>query len=243
MWRVRSIMRLFLVYFLWVAVYAQRDSLFGYQKSEMLTYILGVSILQALVLGSRSVDVAGEIATGDLANYLVRPLDYFRYWLTRDLADKLLNLIFVIGETAAFILIFKPPLVMPPSVVMGLASLVSCLLAMLLFFYLSFLVSETAFWYVEHNGWPARFLFTVLVEFISGGYFPLNILPAAVFPIFLLLPTTYLLFSPLQIWLGKVDGIQLVQGLVLVLIWIWVLRKLVKKVWHWGLQVYEAYGR
>lgn len=236
-------MRLFLVYFLWSAVYSHSQSLFGYEKASMLTYVLGTSVLQALILSSRSIDVAGEISNGDLSNYLLKPINYFRYWLARDLADKLLNSLFVVAEMALIIWWLRPPLVLPENVGTIFLACLAAGFGLLLYFYLSLLISLTTFWYVEHSGWPARFLFQVLLEFVAGGLFPLNILPVGLFAVIRWLPTSFLLFFPLQIWLGQVGGRTLGLGLVLMLFWIWFLRFLVKWVWRQGLRVYEAYGR
>ncbi len=236
-------MGLLLVYFLWQAVFSHSQSVFGYEKPVMLTYVLGTSVMQALVLSSRSIDVGGQISTGDLSNYLLKPLDYFRYWLARDVADKLLNLAFVIIELGLFIILLKPSLVVPANSGLFLAAIIAAILGMVLYFYLSFLVSMTTFWFVEHNGWPTRFLFQVLIEFVAGALFPLDILPAAVYALTRFLPTSYLLFFPMQIWLGRVNFHDVWFGIGIMLAWILTLQFLVKGVWNRGIRVYEAYGR
>ena len=243
MWRVRSVMRLLLVYFLWLAVFSHSQTIFGYEKPVMLTYVLGTSILQALVLSSRSIDVGGEISSGDLSNYLLKPLNYFRYWFARDTADKLLNVVFVLIELGLFIVILKPALVGPDSWQAFFGAIVAAALSMLLYFYLSFLISMTTFWYAENNGWPARFLFQTVMDFVAGGLFPLDILPASLYAVFRFLPTSYLLFFPVQVWLGRVNLPQIWWGLGLMVFWIWLLRYLTQKVWQRGVKTYEAFGR
>ena len=110
MWRVRSIIRLLAVYFLWLAIFRRNQELFGYNQELILTYVLGTSLVRALTLASRSVDVGGEIASGALSNYLLKPINYFHYWLSRDITDKLLNLSFVLVEVSLIIWLLKPPL-------------------------------------------------------------------------------------------------------------------------------------
>lgn len=243
MWRVRAVIKLLLIYFLWWVVYSQSNDFFGYQKSAMLTYILGVSVIQSLVLSSRSSDVSGEISEGALSNYLLKPFSYFRYWLTRDAADKLLNLVFVVLEIILFIFLFKPPLVISFSFVTIILTLLAVFFAILLYFYLSFLISMTTFWYLEYNGWPARFLFTVMLEFVAGGLFPLDIFPSKIYTVISFLPTTYLLFFPMQILLGRVSESELFTGIAIMIFWVWLLKMLVKKVWQKGIKVYESAGR
>jgi ABC-2 type transport system permease protein len=244
MWRVRSILQLLMLYFLWHAITKNQASLFGYSQAEMLTYIiLGTSVLRTLVFGSRSLDIQSEISTGDLSNYLIKPLNYFSYWLFRDLADKLLNFIFVIAELGLFILIFRPPLFIQTQPFYLTAFFIALILAILMYFFFSLIISLTTFWYPEQNGWPQRFMLNVLIQFISGRIFPLNILPPAVFRTLQFLPTSFFIFTPLQIYLAKLSPLSTLATLGLMLLWILLLRLAAQSIWSQGLKKYAAYGR
>ncbi len=243
MWRVRSVLQLLTIYFLWLAIFKKGGTVFGYDRQLIITYILGTSILRSFVLGSRSIDVATEIANGNLNNYLVKPINYFGNWLTRDLADKALNLIFVIGEVILFIWLLKPTLALQSNPSHVFAFIIASILAMLIHFFLSFLISSVTFWYVEESGWPLRFLSSVIIEFLSGGLFPLDILPQAAFSVFRLLPPAYFLFYPMQIYLGRLTPQALIQVLGMMLFWVVILYKIAQFVWNQGLKVYGAYGR
>jgi len=243
MWRVRVVMRLLTIYFFWLAVFSNSSEILGYDRRLMFTYVLGASVLGNLVMASRSIDVGGEISTGELSNKLLKPLNYFRYWFARDLADKLVNICCAIAEFFLIFLILKPPVVLPSNLNQFFIFLASGILGMLIFFYLSFFISLTTFWYIEHNGWPARFLFTVLTTFVAGLVFPLDIIPAKVFAFLKFLPTTYLLFFPMQAWLGRLSRSFIVQGFVLSIFWIFSLKLLAEFLWRKGIRVYEAHGR
>ena len=108
MWRVRHVIQFLAVYFLWLAIYADNNQLFGYSRAAMLTYVIGTSVLRSFVLSSRSQTVGVEIASGDLNNYLVKPVSYLKNWLARDLSDKLLNLLFMTFELTLVILLLRP---------------------------------------------------------------------------------------------------------------------------------------
>ena len=99
LWRFRNILRFLMTYFLWRGIYTSNQNIFGYSQTQMLTYVFMVLIVQAVVTSSPSSDnIGGEIANGDLSNYLVKPLGYLKYWFTRDLASKSLNLFFAMFE-------------------------------------------------------------------------------------------------------------------------------------------------
>lgn len=244
MWRVRNVMQLVLVYFLWSSVFADPDrEVFGYDREKILTYVFGILVLRAIVLSARVVDMAGEIANGEITNYLLKPVSYFKYWASRDLASKVLNLGFAAVEIIILYFVFRPQIFIQTDLLVLTATLVSIGFAAVLFFCLLFLVNMVSFWLPE-NGWAAQFLFiAIIAEFLSGGVFPLDIFPAVFQKILYSLPFPYLLFFPLQVYLGKIGGLNLIWGLTTGAAWILVLLTLVKTVWARGIKNYSAEGR
>src|SRR5579859_1305440 len=109
-WRIRVVINLLIIYFLWMAILPSGKQLFGYSQSMILTYILGTSLLNAIILASRSGEVGDEINNGDLSNFLLRPINYFYYWFAKDLGDKAMNLIFSVIELSILFFLLKPPL-------------------------------------------------------------------------------------------------------------------------------------
>ena len=244
MWRVRNVLQIFLVFFLWDAVFSQNDRfIFGYDRGKILTYVFGLLIIRAAVLSARAVDVAGEVSRGDLSNYLLKPVDYFKYWLTRDFSSKILNLGFAAVEASLLYLILKPPFFLQTSPVFLFSFLLSLVLAIFIFFVLLFMTSAVPFWMPE-LAWGAQFLVVaIVVEFLSGALFPLDILPQTWLNILYLTPFPYLIFFPLQLYLGKVQGLAIVKGLLIAFGWSAILWFLLGKIWQRGLKVYQAYGR
>src|SRR3989344_5410510 len=54
MWRIRNIIQLLTIYFLWQVILPPGKTLLGYSQSLMLTYILGTSLIDSVVLSSRT---------------------------------------------------------------------------------------------------------------------------------------------------------------------------------------------
>ncbi|MCH7730635.1 ABC-2 family transporter protein [Patescibacteria group bacterium] len=244
MWRVRNVMQFFLVFFLWDTVFSDPNRVvFGYDRNKILTYVFGILLLRALVLSARAVDVAGEISRGDLTNYLLKPINYFRYWFTRDVSSKALNLGFAIIEASVLFLLLRPPFFIQTNFPILFGFLLSVILAILLFFSILFLVNMIAFW-APSMGWSAQFLVIVIVvEFLSGAIFPIDILPNAIQGILSYLPFPYLLYFPLQIYLGKLTGAAIVKSILIAGAWSAVLLFSVNSVWKAGLKHYAAEGR
>lgn len=242
LWRFRAITQILVLYFLWQAALPSGVTVFGYDQTKILTYILGTSIIRSFVLASRSADAAGQIASGDLVNFLLKPINYLYYWLAKDIADKIINLFFSVFEITLIIVLLKPPLLLQANGVFLLLTLLAVVLGMILYFYLSFLLSLIAFWTPE-NPWPPRFLFTVILEFFAGGLFPLDILPKTLFRALEFLPFPYLLFFPLNVYLGKLAIGEILIGFVIAVFWIIILSQIVRRAFLAGLKNYSAWGR
>ena len=84
--------QIFVTFFLWSTIFSDPGRVvFGYDRAKIITYVFGVMMVKAFVLSSKVSDVSGDVARGDLSNYLVKPLNYFKYWFTRDISAKSLN--------------------------------------------------------------------------------------------------------------------------------------------------------
>lgn len=244
MWRVRNVLQIFIAFFLWDTIFSDPDRvIFGYDRARILTYVFGLILVRAFVLSARAVDVAGEISRGELSNYLVKPVNYFKYWLTRDLSSKALNLSFAFVEAAVLYLLLKPPFFIQTNLLYVLGFLACVIVAMFIYFVLLFITSSVPFWAPE-AAWGAHFLVTVIiVEFLSGALFPLDVLPSQIQTFLSYTPFPYLIFFPLQVYLGQVEVAELVKGLIIGFSWAVLLWFVMNFIWKKGLRVYQAYGK
>lgn len=244
LWRVRNVFQILLTYFLWSTVFASPTTqIFGYDRAKILTYVFGIMIVRALVLSARAMDVSSDVAQGDLSNYLLKPMSYFKYWMTRDISSKALNLIFATIEFAALFIILRPPFFFQGNIVTLFVFFISIILAILIYFFLLFLISSIPFWAPE-IGWGSHFLVTVvIIEALSGSLFPINILPIGLQSIVMATPFPYLIYFPVEVYLGNITGVALVGGLMVAAAWTGVLWLSLNFVWQKGLKVYQAIGR
>ena len=243
MWQVRSLLSFLTIYFFWFAVFTQYSQIGDYNRQEMLAYVLVVAFLRHLVLWTDSFHACVEIANGDLNNYLIKPINYFGNWLARDWSNKVLNIIFLSVELAIIIFILRIPLIFPVNFWFWIWFIFVVVLSSMLYFFYSFVISGFSFWYPEHDGWPLRFLMMMFLEFLSGAVFPLDIFSQPATAIFKILPTSYFIFFPAQVYLGKLNVNEQLIGLGTMLFWLLFFIYLTKVVWKKGLQIYGAYGR
>lgn len=244
LWRFRNVMQILIFFFLWNAVFSgETTQIFGYDRARIFTYAFVLIIVRAFVLSSRSIDVAGQIANGEITNLLLKPINYFRYWITRDFSSKALNIAFGIFEAVILVLILKPDIFLQTDPLYLLAFIFSLLIAVFLFFCLLMLTNFVPFW-VPELSWGAQFLvIIVIVEFLSGSFFPLDVFPPIVYQFLRFTPFPYLIFIPIKIYLGSFSLSLVLQSLGIGLVWIFILWKAMNYVWKKGLLVYEGVGR
>jgi ABC-2 type transport system permease protein len=241
MYRLRNVMSFLTFYFLWIALVPKNTSLFGYTQTVMLTYVLGTAMLNAFVLSSRSYTIGDDIIQGNLSNYLIKPVQYFYYWLAKDIGDKAMNISFAVGELSILYIVLRPPLFFQTDLVYLLFCSFSVIIAMGLYFCFNLILGMIGFWSPEV--WAPRFIFMILLSFFSGGYFPLDILPEPIYTIFSLLPFQYLVYFPLQIYLHRVTYHTMFVESIVGFIWLLLLIVLVDRLWKKGLSIYTAQGQ
>src|SRR6267142_7244343 len=96
--RFRSLVVLLSYYYLWNALLSNRTSFAGYDRSQMITYALGMNILRSLVFAGKSDEIAWEINRGVLSGYLLKPVNFVAYAFSRDLSEKSINFLSALIE-------------------------------------------------------------------------------------------------------------------------------------------------
>lgn len=240
LWRVRTILQLLLVYFIWWSVFKSQSQVFGYTTASILTYILVAALMRAVVLSTRVTDMMDSINTGNIVNFLIKPLGFIRYYLTRDIADKLFNIGFYLVEVTLLIFLLRPPIILQTKIPVLILFLLATIGGLIIYFCINFIISLTAFW-VE-NSWGPIFLMSIFLESLGGGLFPVDILPKPVFDILMLTPFPYLIYFPAKLYLGGMNNLEIISGFSIILAWIVILTALMKVTIGSGFRHFSAVG-
>lgn len=241
LWRIRVVAVILISFSLWQAIFRTNKVIFGYQEQEIITYIIFISILSGIVLATKTERVALEINMGTLSNFLILPMRYFLFNISRDAADKIINTVCSFFEIFLFILIIHPPIILQSNLFLIVLFFIASLIASLLYFEINMLLSFIAFWSKET--WAPRFIFFILISFLAGLYFPLDIIPGGIYKVLELLPFTYLIFFPLKIYLGHIDKTFLIKGFTIGIFWSILLWLFMGYIWRKGLKLYTAEGK
>ena len=171
-------------------------------------------------------------------NLLLKPLSIFGYYAAMDGADKCINAFFSILEFILIVVAFKIPLVAPQQAGFVLLFLI---FGVCISFFINLILSFIGFWTTDV--WAPRFLFMTLVTFVSGAYFPLDLLPPVIYRVLLFTPFPYLYFLPTKV---LVDGVQqhyFMQQLICSIGWTIGLYYLARYTWKKGIKDFSFWGR
>lgn len=199
-----------------LALLAARPNVGGYDVADALTYTWLTQALLATVSMWGWNELALRVISGDIAVDLSRPLDLQASWLASDLGRAAYHLAFRgVPPFLVGMLLFR--LRLPAAPLPWLAFGASVVLAVVTSFGLRFIVNLTAFWLLDYRGMLG--VSAMVWTFLSGMVIPLAFLPPGPREAVGLLPFAGMMQVPIDVFLGKHAGLDLVAALALQAAW------------------------
>jgi ABC-2 type transport system permease protein len=202
--------------FVYSALFAAGGSVAGFTLQQTISYTWItqslISVGAGWIIGT---ELIATIRTGDVVTDLMRPWNFYAYWLSRSLGERCFNLLlrgtltYVIG-----ILYFGAHV---PSARELAAFALSISLSLLISFAFSFSINLTAFWLIDNSGIIG--IANLILGFFSGFWMPIAFLPAPLQAIVYALPFQAITSLPAQVFLGQIQGAELGATLLLQVIW------------------------
>lgn len=240
LWRTRQIIQMITSVSIWSAIFSGTSQAFGYERAEMLVYIILSNFISFIVISSRSIDLASVVHSGDLSSHLLRPVPVLQVYFVRDLIDKAMNLFFSFFEVS--IIAFLYSVTIPALSLINIALFIPIVLcSLVMFFFINVLFGTIGFW--SPDIWAPRFLFFTFLFFTAGYLFPPDVFPPAVFNAIMYTPFPYLLYFPTQVLQGLLAWSEIVRGGVILLGWTAILGTSSLLIWRHQLKYYGAEGR
>jgi ABC-2 type transport system permease protein len=203
-----------------VALYGTRREVTGIPLDAAITYTGLTQALIAFLSLFSWYEVMNTVYSGDIASDMLKPLDYFAFWLAQDLGRAAASLLVRgVPIVAAYALIFDVTL--PRSGGQWLALGVALTFSWLVSFSWRFLVNLAAFWTPDARG-VGRFAFG-LSWFLSGFLMPLRFFPDWFVRLCNMTPFPSMVNTFVEVYLGVIRGPELVVALLGQLLWVLIL--------------------
>lgn len=230
---------------LWSAIYkgAGRNDLNGFDFNDTIAYLLLTNIGRMFSsMPGLAAGIARDVREGNLKKYLLQPIDWIGYLIAYRIAHKVS---YIVSSALPYAILFflcrgffadK----VPTDPVTWLGFLASLVLAFLIGFHFEAAVGMIGFWFLEVTS--LLYIVMTLNFFLSGHMFPLDLLPPFWASVLKAMPFQYLAYFPSVVFLGKVRGIELVNGLLIALGWAVAFALLGRFLYRRGLKRYSAFG-
>jgi ABC-2 type transport system permease protein len=194
--------------YLFIALYASAGAAVqaGWTLDDAITFVWVAQALIMPIFIWGWWEIALTIRSGDVVSDLSKPFDYYSFWLAQDAGRAIFHVLFrAIPTLAVGVLLFDARLLDDP--LRWLAFLLSGALAIWISFGLRFLSNISTFWFLDYRGVGLLLMF--MNSFFAGLLVPLNYWPDWARPIAEALPFAGMIQAPVDVYLGKATGMEL----------------------------------
>jgi ABC-2 type transport system permease protein len=231
---------------LWQAIYTgagkqEEGQLAGWRFREMIAYLLLVHISRMFSsMPGLAYGIARDVREGSIKKYLLQPIDMVAYLVSYRIAHKVAYIVTSALPYGLLFFLCRDFFDGLPDPVTMLAYLASLLLAFLVGFFFEASFGMVSFWFLEVTSF--LYVANTVNFFISGQMFPLDLLSPFWAGLLKALPFQFLAYFPATIFLGKVQGLDIVYGLLGEVGWALVFIVLTRVLFRFGLRRYSAFG-
>ncbi len=218
--------------YIWKAVFDSSDQsvINGFSFNDMIFYVVMSMVTGMLVSNEVHWAVGHDVQTGDIAMNLIKPVNYQLRQYFGSIGFVFVNLVFIFLPMWSILLgytVFSGQAL--PTLMVLVYYFVSVFLSSLIMFAFNYMFGLAAF-YVEYI---FGFIFAkeALVRLLSGELIPLVFFPAAVLGVFKYLPFAGMVYTPVMIYLGKYTGDQLLEAILVQIIWVVILFGMTQILW------------
>ncbi|MBN2501348.1 MAG: ABC-2 family transporter protein [Anaerolineales bacterium] len=203
-----------------IALYGERQEVAGVTLQGAITFTGLTQAVIAFLSLFRWTDLMDSVYSGAVGSDLLKPMNYYTYWLAQDLGRASAALI-TRGITIMLAFAVAIGITTPDSLGQWLALGVAIFLSWLVSFSWRFIVNLFSFWTPNAYG-IARFIFILSWAF-SGFFMPLRFYPDWYIALAKLTPFPAMVNTLVEIYLGVLTGPQMLAALAQQAIWVLVL--------------------
>lgn len=218
---------------LMIALYAQQTEVAGMTIRDAVTFTaLTQAVISYLSLFGWF-ELMNSVYTGAVATDLLKPIGFYRFWLAQDLGRAITQLL-LRGIPLMVAYSFFYPITLPDSFSRWIWLGLAMLLALLVSFSYRFLVNLSAFWVQNAIGIGRMGFFAPL--FLSGFIIPLRFMPDWFAAICWMTPFPHMVTTVVDVYLGLLNGTDLLLALGYQVLWFGVLYALCQGVLRLGVR-------
>ena len=221
---------------LWYALFkvGGKTEVRGMDYAQMIHYTMFSILFSQIRGGDLDFELSEMIRTGQLSNYLLRPVGVIEFVWIRGIAPK----IFIAGTALLAGCILSIGIGLSPARLFG--SMFLALIGNIIYYQISAAMASAAFLWEE--AYSVLMVKNMIVNILSGELIPLNLFPDHMKWIWKSTPFYLFVFGPTQYALGNWSNAEFLHQLAIAGVWIIVGWLLIRGTWGLGIQRYLSLG-
>lgn len=225
-------------YFVWLAVYGEREEVNGFQRKDLFTYYLVMTILFYFIGGTINHTVSKVIRSGELNQLLTKPLHPIKNYIAYEQGWKASSLTFVIPVFIALVVVLNLSIPLD-SVEQVIYLIISIIMGAAIFSLWDMIIGMMAFFLQNTNAIDR--LSRIVGSFLNGQSVPLALLPLWVVSIndWFFYRYTFALSADI---IFRFEFIELNALMLRQLMWVGIMYVFFLLIFKLGIKRYEAYG-
>ena len=149
-----------------------------------------------------------KIKDGSISNEFLKPVNFIFRLLSENMGEGCFKIIFHFLPATIFTLLYTS-LCPPKSLVHFVVMILSVLMGYLILWLISLIIQTWSFWLF--SVWGIITIKNVFVKILSGTMLPMWFMPQALKKIIALTPFESIYFTPVQIYLGELSGMEVLN--------------------------------
>ncbi|MGD8192021.1 ABC transporter permease [Brevibacillus ginsengisoli] len=216
-------------YFLWGAIYGNQSNLANLSAIQMTAYVAISWMSRAFYFNNIDQEIAQDVREGKVAIEMIRPYNYLSVKAAQALGEGIFRFLFFAVPGIILVSLFIP-VHFPTSAQTWGVYLFSLLMAFIINTQINLLTGVLTFFFLRNEGMMRAK--RVVVDLLSGLILPISFFPGWAQSILHFLPFQAINYYPSMIFAGAVPASQIVQVLLLQLVWIGVLLIPITVLWN-----------
>ena len=216
---------------MFMAFYRANAAAFPMEFSELSSYIwLQQAFLAIFNVWTFDTEIMESITNGNVANDLLRPMDIYSMWFTKDAASRMAKALLRCVPVIIITSFLPAPygLSMPKSFEAFIAFIITLILGVAVMISICMYVYILTMKFMSSLG--VRILFMNFAEFLAGSIIPLPFMPNGVRFFLELLPFASTGNLPLRIYSGNISGNEMWFYIAVQIFWL-IFLQLTGRVW------------
>lgn len=204
--------------------------------SSLISYYFGIAIFLPFLYISIEETIGEMTFTGEVGNFLVKPISFYKWMIVREFGRKLATVILVFPLTAFLVFFVFFSKMFPVSPVNIFSGIVAFGISFLLSFNFGYLLGLFSFWFDEI--WVIRNVREVLVSLLGGIVLPYSFFPTQVGDVIKYLPFPYLIAWPSKVMKSGL----MIEDLAIAILWLLLSFLAIRILWSFSTKQYSAIG-